>query len=192
MFLWDRIIFSVLTLCSAASSQVIFWHPQGRGPPRVHGSLMWEFSILIPALRQWLEIEWFVTIITGKGNFVKSKLSWQILFSSFRSPVVIGSSYICCHSDTWMGLTMENYLPWDKAGKDRAALRVRGSQCWCSSINMEQHVFTASKLRNTTNPLLWFPTAYSRNTELGLCSGLHKHKLSALQWLWSIKDMKTE
>lgn len=50
-----------------------------------------------PALRQWSEMEWFVFIITGEGYFVKSKLSWQILFSSFRSHVVIGSSHICYH-----------------------------------------------------------------------------------------------
>lgn len=77
--------------------------------------------MLIPALRQWLEMEWFVIITTGKGNFVKSKLSWQILFTSFRSHAGIGSNYLCCHSDTMDGpqerngcsgiFAMENYLP---------------------------------------------------------------------------------
>lgn len=55
---------------------------------------MWEFSTLIPALRQWSEMEFFFFFCNkGEGYFVKSKLSWQILSSSFRSRVVIGSSH---------------------------------------------------------------------------------------------------
>lgn len=84
--------------------------------------------MLFPALRQWLEMEWFVIITTGKGNFVKSKLSWQILFTSFRSHAVIGSNYLCCHSDTMDGphgkkWLLRNFsygeLPTMREGKER-------------------------------------------------------------------------
>lgn len=45
-----------------------------------------------------LKMEWLVIVVTGKGNFVKSKLCWQIHFSS---------CYKSCSN--WQ---QSHFLPW--------------------------------------------------------------------------------
>lgn len=145
-------------------------------------------------------IFFFFFVITGEGYFVKGKLSWQILSSSFRSRVVIGSSHWHNGWAFWKEVVAWEFFLWrityhetrqgeteplSEWEEDRADFHLL-TRChtWISTFSQPQNWETAQNLCcDFPKPV---PGTQSRVYALA-CTNINW-----VHWFWSITDTKTE